>query len=83
MTHNPIDDLAERIGQALRNSPLQDMEKNLMVLASGFLARFDLVLREDFEIQRALLQKANARLTELEARLAALEAERNPGSTSE
>ena len=76
MNRNPIDELGERITQALRDSPLQDMEKNLKVVMGGFFERFDLVLREDFEIQRQLLDKATARLLELEGRVATLEAER-------
>ena len=76
MPRTPLDELGERIQQALRDSPFQDVEKNLKVVVNGFLERMDLVLREDFEIQRELLEKANTRLQELEARVAALEAGR-------
>lgn len=79
MARTPFDELGERIQQALRDSPFQDVEKNLKVVVNGFLERMDLVLREDFEIQRELLAKANARLQELEARVAALEADRDSG----
>jgi BMFP domain-containing protein YqiC len=34
----------------------------------------DLVLREDFEVQKKLLERAQAKLAELEARIAELEA---------
>jgi BMFP domain-containing protein YqiC len=69
-----FDELNERISEAFRNSPAQDIEKNLKaMLASGF-ARLDLVLREDFEVQQKLLERAQAKLTELEARIAELEA---------
>ena len=69
-----FDELNERIGEAFRNSPAQDIEKNLKaMLASGF-ARLDLVLREDFEVQKQLLERAQAKLAELEARIAELEA---------
>lgn len=77
MARTPFDELGERMQQALRDSPFQDVEKNLRVVVNGFLERMDLVLREDFELQRALLDKANARLQELEARVAALEAGRD------
>jgi len=66
-----FDELNERIGEAFRNSPAQDIEKNLKaMLASGF-ARLDLVLREDFEIQQ--------KLAELETRITELEGKRDKG----
>jgi BMFP domain-containing protein YqiC len=74
-----FDELNERIGEAFRNSPAQDIEKNLKaLLASGF-ARLDLVLREDFEVQQKLLERAQAKLAELEARIAQLEGKRGTG----
>ena len=74
-----FDELNERIGEAFRNSPAQDIEKNLKaLLASGF-SRLDLVLREDFEVQQKLLERAQAKLTELEARIAELEGKRGTG----
>lgn len=73
-----FDELNERIGEAFRNSPAQDLEKNLKaLLASGF-ARLDLVLREDFEVQQKLLERAQAKLAELEARIAELESRGKP-----
>jgi BMFP domain-containing protein YqiC len=74
-----FDELNERISEAFRNSPAQDIEKNLKaLLASGF-ARLDLVLREDFEVQQKLLERAQAKLAELEARVAELERKRESG----
>ena len=74
-----FDELRNRIDEALRNSPAQDIEKNLKaLLASGF-ARLDLVLREDFEVQQKLLERAQAKLAELEARIAELESKRATG----
>lgn len=73
-----FDELNERIGEAFRSSPAQDIEKNLKaLLASGF-ARLDLVLREDFEIQQKLLERAQEKLAQLEARIAELESRNKP-----
>ncbi len=69
-----FDELRERIDQALRDSPAQDVEKNLRALLSAWFERMDLVLREDFEVQKKLLERAEAKLGELEARIADLEA---------
>ena len=71
-----LDDLGERLGEAARNSPAADVEKNLRALLGAFFDRFDVVLREDFEVQKRLLERAQAKLAELEARLAQLEARR-------
>jgi len=76
--HRLFEDLRERIGEALRNSPAQDFEKNLRALLTAWFDRMDLVLREDFEVQRKLLERAQAKLAELEARIAELEARRPP-----
>ena len=73
-----FDDLSNRIRDLLRDSPAQDLEKNLRALLSSWFERLDLVLREDFEVQKKLLERASGRLTELEARVRELEAGRKP-----
>ena len=69
-----FEELNERIGEALRNSPAQDIERNLRALLAAWFDRLDLVLREDFEVQKKLLERAQAKLAKLEARIAELEA---------
>jgi len=68
-----FEELRSRISEALRNSPAQDTEKNLRVILAAWFDRLDLVLREDFEVQKKLLERAHAKLAELEARIAELE----------
>ncbi len=72
----PLDELRERISEALRASPAQDLEKNLHALAAAFFDRFDLATREDLELQKKLLERAQAKLAALETRVAELEARR-------
>jgi ubiquinone biosynthesis accessory factor UbiK len=74
-----FDDLSERINEALRNSPAADFEKNLRALLADWFGRMDLVMRQDFEVQKKLLEQAQARLASLETRLAELERRANPG----
>ena len=79
MIDKPLfEELNERISQAMRNSPAQDVEKNLRALLASLFDRFDLVSREDFEVQRTLLDQAQAKLAELEARIAQMEAGHPP-----
>ena len=75
MSHerNPLQDLRERLAEALRDSPVQDLEKNLNALLGAIFERFDLAAREDLEIQKKLLERAQAKLGALEARVAELE----------
>jgi BMFP domain-containing protein YqiC len=68
-----FDDLSDRINEALRNSPAHDLEKNLRALLASWFDRMDLVLREDFEVQTKLLERAQAKLAELESRVTELE----------
>ena len=77
MTEKSVfEELSRRIDEALRGSPVQDVEKNLRALLAGWFDRMDLVLREDFDAQRRLLERAQAKLAELEARVAELEKRR-------
>ena len=68
-----LDEFKRRVTELLRASPAQDIERNLHALATAFFARFDLATREDLEVQKALVERAQARLAALEARIAELE----------
>jgi BMFP domain-containing protein YqiC len=73
-----FNDLDERVRQALRDSPAADLEKNLRALLASWFDRLELVSREDFDVQRRLLERAQAKLAELEKRISELEARRSP-----
>ena len=73
-----FEELRSRIDQALRDSPAQDVEKNIRALLAAWFERMDLVLREDFEVQKKLLERAQAKLAELEARITELEGRSKP-----
>ena len=76
-----FEDLNRRIADALRDTPAADLERNLRALLVSWFDRLDLVSREDFDVQRKLLERAQAKLAELEKRTAELEA-RAKGSAS-
>ena len=69
-----LDDLSARIREFLASSPAKDVEKNLQALLSAAFARLDLATRAELEIQAKVLARTRERLTELEARVAELEA---------
>lgn len=73
-----LDELGAGVSEALKNSPAQDLEKNLRALATAFLERFDLVTREDFEAQKRVLERAQRQLAELEERLSEPDRRRSP-----
>jgi ubiquinone biosynthesis accessory factor UbiK len=69
-----FDDISARVAAAMAASPVRDVEKNLRVLLRGALGRLDLVSREEFDIQVALLARTREKLEALEERVASLEA---------
>ena len=81
---NHIDDLARRLSglvpPGLRESREELQENFKSVLQSG-LARLDLVTREEFEVQRAVLLRTREKLEQLQATVAELEA-RQAGAAS-
>lgn len=68
-----LEDISAKISALIAKTPAADIEKNLRALLTAQLAKLDLVTREEFDIQKELLARAQARLAELEAKLAALE----------
>jgi BMFP domain-containing protein YqiC len=73
-----IDDLARRLADSMPDSlrALQkDMDQNFKAILQSGLARFDLVTREEFDVQAAVLRRTREKLEKLEQRLAQIEAE--------
>jgi BMFP domain-containing protein YqiC len=68
-----IDEWAARLREALRDSPAADLEKNLRAGLAALFARLDLVTREEYDVQVALLARAQEKLAQLEQRLGAIE----------
>ena len=68
-----LDDLASRLAAVLRQSPAGDIEQNLRAGLTSMLGKLDLVTREEFDVQTAVLARTREKLALLEARLAALE----------
>ena len=69
-----LDDLTRRIGEALKNSPAKDLERNLKALLTQNLSRLDLVTRSEFDVQAQVLARTREKVERLEALVAELEA---------
>ena len=71
-----IDDLARRLASAVPENVAavgRDLEQNFKGVLQAQLARLDLVTREEFDVQSAVLRRTREKLAALEQRLAALE----------
>ena len=69
-----IDDITARVKSLLPAGALEfprDLEKNLRAILSSALAKLDLVTREEFEVQKALLESTQDRVTALERQIEA------------
>jgi BMFP domain-containing protein YqiC len=75
-----LDDLGNRVKEIIDKSPAKDVEKNLKAMLASAASRLDLVTREEFEVQTQVLLRTREKLTELEARLAVLEARDTAGT---
>jgi hypothetical protein len=64
--------LAESVPPNLRTFG-QDLERNFKALLHTGLERMELVTREEFDVQRAVLERTRTKLEQMEARLADLE----------
>ena len=71
-----IDDLARRLAGSVPESVValrRDLEQNFKGVLQGQLARLELVTREEFDVQAAVLKRTRAKLAALEKRLGELE----------
>jgi BMFP domain-containing protein YqiC len=76
MNANGLDDLAKRLADSVPESLRafgRDLESNFKAVLQAQLAKLDLVTRQDFDVQAAILERTQAKLTAIEARLKDLE----------
>ncbi len=77
MRNESIDRLARKLAASLPENlraVRDEMEENFRSVLRNGLARLDLVTREEFEVQEAILARAREQQARLEERIAALEA---------
>ena len=77
MSDKSIEDLARKLAEALPESlrsMRQDIEDNFRSVLKSGLGKLDLVTREEFEVQEAVLARTREKLEALEQRIAEYEA---------
>ena len=76
MNNESIENIASRLAEAVPEglkAVREDLEQNFRGVLRASLGKLDLVTREEFEIQEAVLAKTRAKLEGLEAKLKELE----------
>ena len=71
-----LDNLASRLAAALPpgiKEIKQDAEKNFRAILQGTFAKLNLVTREEFDVQAAVLSRTHAKVQELEQQIMQLE----------
>jgi len=65
-----------KVGDAIRNSPAQEIEKNVRAMMNQGFQKMDLVTRDEFELQAKVLSKTREKLETLELKVAEMEKHR-------
>ncbi len=72
MTNESIENLAEKLAASVPEglrSMREDLEQNFRAVLKSSLSKLDLVTREEFEVQEAVLARTREKLEALEAKL--------------
>ena len=68
-----IDDVSAKLKDVLGQSPAADIEKNLRAILQSVFAKLELVTREEFDVQQAVLLRTREKLERVEATVAKIE----------
>jgi hypothetical protein len=69
-----LDEISGKIGELMSKGPAKDVEKNVRAMLQALFSRLDLVTREEFDVQQEVLVRTREKLTQMEARVAEIEA---------
>jgi BMFP domain-containing protein YqiC len=70
------EEMQNKVGDAIRNSPAQEIEKNVRAMMNQGFQKMDLVTRDEFELQAKVLSKTREKLEALELKVAEMEKHR-------
>ena len=78
MSSESIEGLAKKLADAVPEglkTVRDDLEQNFRAVLKSGLSKLDLVTRDEFEVQEAVLERTRAKLEALEAKVAEMEAD--------
>jgi BMFP domain-containing protein YqiC len=81
MNSNGLDDLARRLADSVPESVRafgRDLEGNFKAVLQSQLSKLDLVSRQEFDVQAAILQRTQAIMAAMEERLKEIEGKITP-----
>jgi len=81
LNSSALDDLARRLAESVPETFRafgRDLEGNFKAVLQAQLSKLDLVSRQEFDVQAALLMRSREQLDVLEARVKAMEATLTP-----
>jgi BMFP domain-containing protein YqiC len=67
-----LNEISNKIKEVVQDSPLGDAEKNIHALLQSVFTKMELVSREEFDVQAAVLRSTREKLDALEKQLAEL-----------
>ena len=76
-----LDELARRLAESVPESVRafgRDLEGNFKAVLQAQLSKLDLVSRQEFDVQAAILERTQAKLLDMETRLKDLEVKFSP-----
>lgn len=68
-----LNEVVNKLGEVLKQSPAKDIENNIKAGLTSMLTKLDIVSREEFDVQSAVLARTREKLALLEARISELE----------
>ena len=65
-----LNEISNKIKEVVQDSPFGDAEKNIHALLKSIFTKMELVTREEFDVQAAVLRSTKEKLDALEKQLA-------------
>ena len=72
-----LDELAAQLKTLLAGNPGEDLQKKLRATLAAGLARMDVVSKQEFDVQRDMLNSLRTQIEQLSAKVDALEREKS------
>jgi len=73
LNKDKVQEISDKIRELIKNSPIEDIEENINALLKSMFTKMDLITREEFDVQTAVLKKTRLKLETLEKKLDQLE----------